>query len=218
MRIRPYTKVSSSQIGAVAREMKETDDALPKLESQKAVKLLWVIPLEIKEKPEMSMVSVMQIDETYVETWITPIWTLLRMAHYSWIKLKSDDFVIKLSDMWNMMRFYIEKVSINLCWNVLMGRNANTYYGRYMKVFVVITLGEGSSLAIKILRHGNYWPTMKEDAFWFARSCDKCQCFTNYTASPIVSLTPITSSWPFAIWRINQNGKLLKTWVKLDML
>ncbi|XP_074377524.1 uncharacterized protein LOC141719038 [Apium graveolens] len=33
----------------------------------------------------------------------------------------------------------------------------------------------GGSLALKVIRQGYYWPTMKEDAFKFVRACDHCQ-------------------------------------------
>ncbi|XP_024028364.1 uncharacterized protein LOC112093682 [Morus notabilis] len=35
----------------------------------------------------------------------------------------------------------------------------------------------GQSLALKDLRQGYYWPTLKKDAFQYARRCDKCQRF-----------------------------------------
>lgn len=68
----------------------------------------------------------------------------------------------------------------------------------------------GGSLTIEILRQGYYWPTMREDAFQFARACDKCQWFINYTTSPATSLTLMTGMWPFAMWGIDFTGELPK--------
>lgn len=48
-----------------------------------------------------------------------------------------------------------------------------------------------------------YLPTLKEDTSKFARSCDKCQRYTNFVNSPAASLTYLVSPWPFAMWRID---------------
>ncbi|XP_074368281.1 uncharacterized protein LOC141708514 [Apium graveolens] len=50
------------------------------------------------------------------------------------------------------------------------------------------------SLAMKVLRQGYYWPTMKEDATNFVRACDRCQCFANYSSMPATLLTPMTEA------------------------
>ena len=51
---------------------------------------------------------------------------------------------------------------------------------------------------------------MRSDAFNFARACDKCQRFANFTNSPATSLTSMTSPWPFAMWGIDLIGELPK--------
>ena len=68
----------------------------------------------------------------------------------------------------------------------------------------------GGSLAMKILRQGYYWPTMKEEAFKFLRACDRCQRFANFSTMPATSLTSMKSPWPFAMWGIDLIGKLPK--------
>ncbi|XP_074368139.1 uncharacterized protein LOC141708414 [Apium graveolens] len=50
-----------------------------------------------------------------------------------------------------------------------------------------------SSLAMKVLHQGYYWPTMKEDATNFVRACDRCQRFANYSSIPAKHLTPMVS-------------------------
>ncbi|XP_074327740.1 uncharacterized protein LOC141665652 [Apium graveolens] len=66
------------------------------------------------------------------------------------------------------------------------------------------------SLAMKVLRQGYYWPTMKEDATNFVKACDRCQRFANYSSMPATLLTPMASPWPFAMWGIDLIGELPK--------
>lgn len=51
---------------------------------------------------------------------------------------------------------------------------------------------------------------MKEDSFKFARACDKCQKFANYSTIPVAPLTSLLSPWPFAMWGIDLIGELPK--------
>ncbi|XP_074342620.1 uncharacterized protein LOC141680235 [Apium graveolens] len=67
-----------------------------------------------------------------------------------------------------------------------------------------------SSLAMKVLRQGYYWPTMKEDAANFVRACDRCQRFANYSSMPVTLLTSMVSPWPFSMWGIDLIGELPK--------
>ena len=52
---------------------------------------------------------------------------------------------------------------------------------------------DGQLLALKALRQGYYWPTMKSDCMEFARKCDKCQCFAPMSKSHLEELTTMTS-------------------------
>ena len=78
-----------------------------------------------------------------------------------------------------------------------------------MKEYVQITRG-GSSLALKILRQGYYWPTMRSEASKFVQAYDKCQRFATYSSRPAASLTPLFSPWPFALWGVDLIGELPK--------
>ncbi|XP_074355338.1 uncharacterized protein LOC141694879 [Apium graveolens] len=62
---------------------------------------------------------------------------------------------------------------------------------RYQAARICGNHSGGNSLAIKVLRQGYYWPTMKEDATNFVRACDRCQRFANYSSMPAKLLTPI---------------------------
>ena len=42
----------------------------------------------------------------------------------------------------------------------------------------------GRTLAYKAIRQGYYWPTMKRDALYFVKKCDKYQRFATIPRSP----------------------------------
>ena len=68
----------------------------------------------------------------------------------------------------------------------------------------------GQSLALKTLRQGYYWPTIKADCMEYARKCDKCQWFAPILKAHPEELTSMTSPWPFAVWGIDLIGRLPK--------
>ncbi|XP_024026812.1 uncharacterized protein K02A2.6-like [Morus notabilis] len=66
----------------------------------------------------------------------------------------------------------------------------------------------GDAEAQKVLRQGYYWPTLKKDAFQYARRCDKCQRYATIPRAPPENLTSILSPWPFAKWGVDLIGPL----------
>ncbi|XP_017256033.2 uncharacterized protein LOC135147082 [Daucus carota subsp. sativus] len=66
----------------------------------------------------------------------------------------------------------------------------------------------GRSLAIKALRMGYYWPTMREDAVVFAQKCDACQRHAPVIHQPSEFLHVTTPSWPFMRWGMDIVGKM----------
>ncbi|XP_022891770.1 uncharacterized protein LOC111406613 [Olea europaea var. sylvestris] len=65
-----------------------------------------------------------------------------------------------------------------------------------------------TSFAFKILRQGNYWPTMKEDAKELVRKCDTCQRHGNLIHVPIEQQTAIFRVCPFFQLGMNILGPL----------
>jgi len=61
-------------------------------------------------------------------------------------------------------------------------------------------------LALKILRQGYFWPSMKMDALTFVRKCEKCQMHAKIQHVPSAELTPLSSPWPFAQGGIDLMG------------
>ncbi|XP_013601258.1 PREDICTED: uncharacterized protein LOC106308666 [Brassica oleracea var. oleracea] len=66
----------------------------------------------------------------------------------------------------------------------------------------------GRSLAVKIKRHGYYWPTMIKDCEKFARKCEKCQRHASTIHQPAEVLSSISSPYPFMRWSMDIVGPL----------
>ncbi|XP_013658791.1 uncharacterized protein LOC106363622 [Brassica napus] len=64
------------------------------------------------------------------------------------------------------------------------------------------------SFAVKIKRHGYYWPTMIKDYEKFARKCVKCQRHAPTINQPAEVLSSISSPYPFMRWSKDIVGPL----------
>lgn len=58
----------------------------------------------------------------------------------------------------------------------------------------------GCSLAVKVLKAGFYWPTLKNDCIDHVKKCSKCQIYADLQRATPEQLTTMTSPWPFAMW------------------
>ena len=76
----------------------------------------------------------------------------------------------------------------------------------------------GRSLAIKIKRHGYYWPTMIKDCEKFARKCEKCQRHAPTIRQAAEILSSISSRYPFMRWSMDIVGPLHKSKQKRFLL
>ncbi|XP_028118776.1 uncharacterized protein LOC114316305 [Camellia sinensis] len=81
-----------------------------------------------------------------------------------------------------------------------------TYVMREIHEEVCSNHSRGRSLAHKILRTGDFWPTLHQDATDFVLKCDKCQRFANIPHAPPTELITLSSPYPFAKWGIELVG------------
>ncbi|XP_074356164.1 uncharacterized protein LOC141695855 [Apium graveolens] len=139
----------------VPREKNSNADALEKIGSQQEAVLLGSIPLEIQEIPSISEVEVMQVDEAPKETWMTPI-----LAYIYKGTLPEDKFKAR------RLHYQDARCVDNEKGNYILREVHEGICGNHLG---------GNSLAMKVLRQGYYWPTMKEDATNFVRAYDRCQ-------------------------------------------
>ncbi|XP_024009251.1 uncharacterized protein LOC112084363 [Eutrema salsugineum] len=76
----------------------------------------------------------------------------------------------------------------------------------------------GRSLAIKIKRHGYFWPTMVKDNEKFTAKCEKCQRHAPTIHQPTELLSSISSSYPFMRWSMDIVGPLHRSKQKRFLL
>ncbi|XP_074336646.1 uncharacterized protein LOC141673810 [Apium graveolens] len=197
------------RLECVPREKNSNADALAKMGSQKKAMLLRSIPLEIQKIPSIPEIEIMQVDEIPKKTWMTPI-----LAYIHKGTLAEDKFKARRL-RYQAARYVIyDEVLYKRGFNQPLLRCVDEEEGNYILREVHEGIcgnhSGGSSLAMKVLRQGYYWPTMKEDAINFVRACDRCQHFANYSSMPVTLLTPMASPWPFAMWGIDLIGELPK--------
>ncbi|CAA7034283.1 unnamed protein product [Microthlaspi erraticum] len=66
----------------------------------------------------------------------------------------------------------------------------------------------GRALAIKIKRHGYYWPTMITDCEKYSAKCEKCQRHAPTIHQPAELLSSISAPYPFMRWSMDIVGPL----------
>ncbi|XP_074360235.1 uncharacterized protein LOC141700333 [Apium graveolens] len=202
-------KFKEVRLEFVPRKKNSNADALAKMGSQQEAVLLGSIPLEIQEIPSIPEVEVMQVDEAHKETWMTPILAYIHKGALPEDKFKARRFCYQAA------RYVVyDEVLYKRGFNQPLLRCVDEEEGNYILREVHEGIcgnhSEGNSLAMKVLRQGYYWPTMKEDAANFVRAYDRCQCFANYSSMSATLLTPMVSPWPFSIWGIDLIGELPK--------
>ncbi|XP_074346871.1 uncharacterized protein LOC141685681 [Apium graveolens] len=202
-------KFKEVRLECVPREKNNNADALAKMGSQQEAVLLGSIPLEIQEIPSIPEVEMMQVDEAPKEMWVMPI-----LAYIHKGILPEDKFKARRLRYQAARYVVYDKVLYKRGFNQLLLRCVDEEEGNYILREVHEGIcgyhSGGNSLAMKILRQGYYWPTMREDAVNFVKACDRCQHFANYSSMPVTLLTPMVSPWPFAMWGIDLIGELPK--------
>nr|KYP52415.1 Pro-Pol polyprotein [Cajanus cajan] len=64
----------------------------------------------------------------------------------------------------------------------------------------------GRTLAMKVLRAGFFWPTLKSDCMQFVKRCLSCQRHGYLIHASAEELHNISSPWPFAMWGMDILG------------
>ena len=60
-----------------------------------------------------------------------------------------------------------------------------------------------TSLALKALWNGYFWPTLKANALDLVKRCDKWKRYTHVPRKPFVEQLPLMVTWSFDQWGIN---------------
>ena len=64
----------------------------------------------------------------------------------------------------------------------------------------------GRSLAMKVLRAGFLWPTLRGDCAEYVKKCDRCQRHSNEIKIPVERLYSLITPWSFFRWGIDILG------------
>ena len=147
----------------------------------------------------MQASSIGKSESIYVEegvSWMDPIKSYLEDETLPKDKNEVDN-VKKQS-----ISFYLENSRLYKC-NFLMP--LLMYLNEEEAKYVLRELHEGiygshiigSSLTLKTLRNGYFWPTMKVDAPDLVKRCNKCQRHAYVPRKPSVEQTPLVVAWPF---------------------
>jgi len=64
----------------------------------------------------------------------------------------------------------------------------------------------GRCLAVKVLRAGFFFSTLRNICLWYVKKCDKCQQHSNEIKVPTERLYSLVSPWPFYKWGIDILG------------
>ena len=151
----------------------------------------------------------MEVEEKVAETWMTPILKFIQDGQLP------ESVREAISLRYGAARFVVyDGVLYKRGFNqpllkCIAGEDCN-YILREVHEGICGNHSGGSSLALKILRQGYYWPTMRSEASKFVQACDKCQRFATYSSRPAASPTPLLSPWPFALWGIDLIEELPK--------
>ncbi|XP_074361991.1 uncharacterized protein LOC141702195, partial [Apium graveolens] len=134
--------------------------------------------------------SVFQMQEVPLETWMTPIHNYIRTWTFPEDKLQARSLryqAVKYVEYDGVLY----KRGFNHPLLRCIDLEERNYILREIHEDICGNHSRGGSLALKFLRQGYYWPAMKEDAFKFVRACDRCQRFANYSNVPTISITSL---------------------------
>ncbi|XP_074337208.1 uncharacterized protein LOC141674398 [Apium graveolens] len=174
-------KFKEVRLECVPREKKINADALEKMGSQQEAVLLGSIPLKIQEIPSIPEVELMQVDEAPKETWMTPILSYIHKGILPEDKFKARRLRYQAA-RYVVYDVVLYKRGFNQPLLKCGDEEEGNYILREVHEGIYGNHSRGNSLAMKILRQGYYWPTMKEDAVNFVKACDRCQRFANYSS------------------------------------
>lgn len=69
----------------------------------------------------------------------------------------------------------------------------------------------GKNMALKVIRHGVFWPTMRHDCEEYVKRCKSCQMYGFKNHRPSVPFNPTTTLCPFYVWGNDLVGPLPKS-------
>ncbi|XP_020231813.1 uncharacterized protein LOC109812294 [Cajanus cajan] len=180
----------------VPREQNARADLLSKLASTKRPRQHQTIIQETLNSPSLDD-KVVNANDNGDQGWMTGIWNYLKEGTLpeekdeAWkTRVRSTKFVIVKDELFK------RGISTPLL-KCLAGSQATYVIEEIHRGICGMHFG-ARSMAIRVLRAGYYWPTLKSDCQAYVQKCKECQQFGNAHRQPPEVFHQMMSPWPFA--------------------
>ncbi|XP_063941458.1 uncharacterized protein LOC135149627 [Daucus carota subsp. sativus] len=193
------------ELSAIGREDNGRADALSRLASAETQNLTGSIHLTEVKTPSVDKKACLEIHQGI--NWMTPIRAYLEKGFLPLEKKEAQKIKYRAA-------------SYTLIGGRLFRRSVSQPLLRCLdseeQLLALETVHEGicgehlagRSLALKILRQGFFWPTLREDAANYSKKCRQCQIHSNVPKQPPEEMTSVLSPIPFSMWAIDIVGIL----------
>ena len=193
----------SFQLIQINRSLNNHADALSKLASSREAKAR-MVKVEVLERPSIEEKEVLAVGGEK-EDWRTPIKKYLLNGELP-EDLKEAKKVRVRGARFVLVDGILYKKAFSMPLLKCLGPEEVDYAIRETHEGICGEHLGARALAAKILRAGFYWPTMKEDAMYKVRTCDKCQRHASMTNAPVTELRSVLEPIPFAKWGLDILG------------
>ena len=167
-------------------------DALARLASSDGVDISGNIQFDVVEKPSIPRQELMEVTMGEKETWMTPIVKFLKNGELPSEPSEARRMRYKAA----RYTLYEEKL-YRRGFNQPLLKCVDEEDGRFIlkdvHEGVCGTHCTGQALAMKIVRLGYFWPTLKKDAYDYSKKCDICQKYSDIPHAPPEPLSVILS-------------------------
>nr|KYP45267.1 Transposon Ty3-I Gag-Pol polyprotein [Cajanus cajan] len=186
------------QIEHIPRAQNARDDLLSKLASTKRPGQHRTIIQEKIAAPSCQVTAVFA-NSSYQQGWMADIWKYLKhgilpdnKVEASKVKNKSCNFTIEADELFKRG------------FSMPLLKCLDTDQAKYVMDEIhrgICGMHSGArSMAVRVIRDGYYWPTMRSDCKAYVQKCEACQKFGNLHQLPATALHSMQSAWPFAWW------------------
>ncbi|XP_022155184.1 uncharacterized protein LOC111022318 [Momordica charantia] len=188
------------EVNQVPRSENFNADALAELALAYEIDLARSVPVEILDTPSILEQDVMEVD-TPAPSWMDPIVEFIKgnppqdSKEQKKMARKVVRFILRDGAL------YRRGFSLPLLKCVTP--EEGIYILREIHEGVCGNHSGARSLSAKVVRQWFYWPTIKQDAKQFVKTCDNCQGFANIIHQLPELLTPISAPWPFVQWGVD---------------
>ncbi|TVU66560.1 integrase zinc binding domain-containing protein, partial [Cobetia crustatorum] len=186
-------KFRNCTIHQIPRAENSWADALAKLGSSVENKVPRTIPIEFLEQPSIGTEK--EVNQVRASpSWMDPIFNFLTMGEIPSDKLEARRLRVRAA-RYVVLNDTLYKKGYSQPYLRCLRNDEAEYVMREIHEGICGNHSGSRALALKILRQGYFWPTIKEDSKEYTRRCDKCQRFAAVSKRPAEELTPMSGPW-----------------------